>query len=157
VTRDWKAGDHIDMELPMTPQRVTADSNIKADQGRMALRYGPLIYNVERADQKDLTQAIGAGALTPEWKPFLLDGVTVLNGSWADGKPMVAIPNFARMNRVAAAPSETAAGDSSVNYAPGSTVSSSTGTNSTSSAAQTPRRRRGSGEVESLVWIKEQQ
>jgi uncharacterized protein len=155
VTRDWKPGDHIDMELPMEPQRVTADSNIKADQGRVALRYGPLIYNVERADQKDITQAIGSGPLKMKWAPYFLDGVMVMDGSWADGKPMVAIPNFARMNRVGTVSGETAAGDPSVNYAPGSTFSTSTGTNSTSSAAQTPRRRRGSGEVESMVWIKE--
>jgi hypothetical protein len=156
VTRAWTAGDHIEMELPMEPQRITADSNIKADEGRVALRYGPLIYNVERADQKDLTQAIGSTPLKAQWRPDLLDGVMVLDGTWADGKPMVAIPNFARMNRVGKAPTEAASGDSSVNYAPGSTVSSSsTSTNSSTQGNATPRRRRGAGELESMVWIKE--
>lgn len=156
VTRDWKAGDHIEMELPMEPQRVTADKNIAADDGLVALRYGPLIYNVERADQSDLSQPLGAGPIKAEWKPNLLDGVMVLDGTWADGKPLTAIPNFARMNRVEeSAPSET--GENSViNYAPGTTVSS-TSTNSTSATAQTPRRNRRSREVESLVWMKEQQ
>ncbi len=156
VTRTWAPGDHIEMELPMVPQRVTADASITADQGRMALRYGPLVYNVERADQADLTQAIGAGPLKAEWRPDLLDGVMVLDGRWADGKPLTAIPNFARMNRTGQVVREAATGDPSVNYAPGSTVSSSATTNSTTSASsQTPRRFRGSREVESEVWIKD--
>ncbi len=31
VTREWKAGDRIELELPMEPQRVDADPRIKAD------------------------------------------------------------------------------------------------------------------------------
>ena len=31
VTREWKAGDRIELELPMEPQRVVADPRIKAD------------------------------------------------------------------------------------------------------------------------------
>ena len=31
VTREWKAGDRIELELPMEPQRVVADERIKAD------------------------------------------------------------------------------------------------------------------------------
>ena len=158
ITRKWAPGDHIDMELPMVPQRVTADANISADQGRMALRYGPLIYNVERADQSDLNQAIGDAPLKAEWRPDLLDGVMVLDGKWANGKPLTAIPNFARMNRTGQVAPETAAGDPSVNYAPGSTTSASaTNTNSTSnsSSGQGQRRFRGGREPESMVWIKE--
>jgi len=149
VTREWAPGDHIELELPLAPQRVTADSHITADKGRVALRYGPLIYNVERADQKDLTQPLSATPIKAQWKPNLLDGVMVLDGSWADGKPMVAVPNFARMNRVGTVPAETAAGDPSVNYAPGSTVSTPAVT-----STPTTTRRRASGEVESMVWIK---
>lgn len=156
VTRKWKKGDHINMELPMEPQRITADSKIKADQGRVALRYGPLIYNVERADQSDLSQALGDAPIQAEWRGDLLDGVMVLKGSWANGKPLVAIPNYARMNRVGEVAKDTAGGDSSVNYAPGTTVAgASSSTNSTSAQASRPRRR-NFGTPESLVWMKEQ-
>jgi hypothetical protein len=81
----------------------------------------------------------------------------VLDGKWANGKPLTAIPNFARMNRTGEVARETAAGDPSVNYAPGSAASASTTTNSTSSSAssQGQRRFRGSREAESMVWIKE--
>ena len=154
VTREWAAGDHIDMELPMEPQRITADSNIKADEGRVALRYGPLIYNVERADQADLSQPLGAAPIKAEWRGDLLDGVMVLDGSWANGKPMMAIPNFARMNRVGEVPKNATGGDASINYAPGTTAASTpANTNSASTQANRPRRR--SGDPESIVWLKD--
>jgi DUF1680 family protein len=158
ITRDWAAGDKIDLELPMEPQRITADANVKADQGRTALRFGPMIYNVERADQSDLSQALSSAPIKAEWKPDLLDGVVVLDGSWENGKPMVAVPNFARMNRIGEAPQDTIAGDSGVNYAPGTTVSG-TATNSASTnaaSAQSQRRdRRNGGLPESIVWMKD--
>ena len=99
ITRDWKAGDKIELELPMEVQRIKADENIAADRGLVALRYGPLIYNVERADQPDINQAIGSEPLTTEWRGDLLDGVMAIKGKWADGSPLLAIPNYARNNR----------------------------------------------------------
>jgi len=33
------------------------------------------------------------------WKPDLLGGVLAINGSFADGSPLMAIPNYARVNR----------------------------------------------------------
>src|ERR1044071_5017947 len=51
IKRTWKTGDKIDVVLPMEVQRVTPDERIEADKGRIALRFGPLIYNVESADQ----------------------------------------------------------------------------------------------------------
>ena len=99
ITRTWNTGDTIDLVFPMTIQRAKADSRIEADRGKVALRYGPLVYNIEQADQ-DITGALSPTApLTAEWKPELLDGVVVVKGQFADGSPMTAIPNFARMNR----------------------------------------------------------
>ncbi len=46
----------------------------------------------------------------------------VITGTWKDGSPMTAIPNFARMNRVA--PLAEYPGDNAVTYAPGATTSS---------------------------------
>jgi hypothetical protein len=100
VTREWKAGDRIDVELPMEPQRVVADSRIKADQGMVALQYGPLIYNVETADNGKIERKLSDIPLRVEWRPEFLGGVMVIYGKWEDGEPMLAVPNFARMNRV---------------------------------------------------------
>jgi DUF1680 family protein len=80
VTRRWKAGDCIELELPMEPQRVTADSRVKADLGAVALKYGPLIYNVETVDHQEIQQPLGDAPLKAEWRPDLLGGVVVITG-----------------------------------------------------------------------------
>ncbi len=99
VTRMWNAGDTIEFVLPMTVQRVRADARIEADVGRVALRYGPLVYNVEKVDQ-DIDGVLRPDApLSAEWRPDLLGGVTVIRGAFDDGTPMLAIPHYARFNR----------------------------------------------------------
>ena len=104
ITRAWKAGDKIDLVLPLTVQRVKASEKIAATHGKVALRYGPLVYNIEQVDQ-DIAKAIGpASPLTTEWKPDLLGGVMVVRGTFADGSPLMAIPNYARYNRNPPAP-----------------------------------------------------
>jgi uncharacterized protein len=111
ITRTWKKGDKISFELPMPIQRVTADEKIAADNGRVALRYGPLVYNVETADNGDIGRAIGPDPLSLQWEEGLLHGVMVIKGKWADGTPLVAVPNYARLNRLAptAVPKEDSA------------------------------------------------
>jgi DUF1680 family protein len=99
ITREWKAGDQIDLELPLNVQRVTATEQIASTRGKVALRYGPLIYNVEKADQ-DITRTLAANShLTAHWRGDLLGGVTVITGEYADGSKLLAIPNYARVNR----------------------------------------------------------
>jgi DUF1680 family protein len=99
ITRSWKKGDRIDVVLPMKVQRVRASDKIEADRGRVALRYGPLVYNIEAVDQ-DISKALAPDSeLVTEWRPDFLGGVMVIKGNFADGSPMLAIPNFVRMNR----------------------------------------------------------
>lgn len=100
IRRNWKKGDRIDMEMPMQVQKITADNKIEADRGRVALRYGPLLYNVETADHQDITRAIGTKPLSLQWKGDFLHGVMTINGTWADGSPLIAIPNYSRLNRL---------------------------------------------------------
>jgi len=111
ISREWKAGDRIDLELSMTIQRVKADQRITGNAGRTALRYGPLIYCVERVDQ-DIDQILDPEApLTAAWRDDFLGGVVVITGNWSGGSPFTAIPYYARANRepvekeAAAAPS----------------------------------------------------
>ncbi len=104
IRRTWKKGDKIVLDLPMSIQRVTADKRIEADRGRVALRYGPLLYNVETADHQDINKSIGRGPLTLEWKDDLLHGIMAIKGAWADGTPLLAIPNYTRLNRAASTP-----------------------------------------------------
>lgn len=101
IRRTWKKGDNVDLELPMQIQQVTADEKIEADRGRVALRYGPLLYNVEAVDNnQDITKSIGATPLKLDWNQDFLHGVMTIKGTWSDGTPLVAIPNYARLNRV---------------------------------------------------------
>jgi hypothetical protein len=111
VRREWKAGDTIELEMPMEPQRVVADYRIQADVDLIALRYGALIYNVERTDNESINQKLSDSPLRAEWRPDLLGGVMVIAGKWRDGSPMSAIPNFARMNRVGPPPAYPSDGE----------------------------------------------
>jgi DUF1680 family protein len=99
IRRSWKKGDKIVLDLPMAIQQITADEKIEADRGRVALRYGPLLYNVETADHQDINKTIGTGPLSLEWKDDFLHGIMTIKGTWADGTPLLAIPNYTRLNR----------------------------------------------------------
>ena len=85
VTREWRKGDRIELELPLEAQRVVADARVQADLGDVALRYGPLVYNVETADQQDIHQPLSDQPLRTEWRPDLLGGLMVITGKWKDG------------------------------------------------------------------------
>ncbi len=148
VSRQWKAGDQIEFELHMEPQRIRANGLVKADIGKVALKFGPLVYNVERADQPNIDQPLSNEPLKAEWRPDLLGGVMAITGKWSDGSPMLAIPNYARMNRIESIPSETG-GDSGINYSPGSTSGSG------NQAPTAARRRRPTRGVQSIVWMRE--
>ena len=100
IDRSWGPGDRIELELPMKVQRIRALDKVEADRGKVALRYGPLIYNIEKVDVGDIDKVLPPDApLTTEWRGDLLGGVLVIKGTFADGSPMIAIPNYARMNR----------------------------------------------------------
>jgi DUF1680 family protein len=129
VRRSWKAGDKIEVELPLAPQRVKCDDVVEANRGRVALRYGPLVYNIESIDGNKMDGVLDPNSeLTTEWQPDLLGGVTVIKGKFADGSPLVAVPNFARNNRVAEGETSNEGG----------------------------RRRRGRSAGQSMVWIRDQ-
>jgi DUF1680 family protein len=99
LSRTWQPGDRIEINLPMKVQRVRADERITATTNRVALRYGPLIYNIESIDQNIDSALDPAAPLTLRWRPDLLEGVMAIESTFTDGKPMTAIPNYARLNR----------------------------------------------------------
>lgn len=157
ITRRWRAGDTIELELPMEVQRIKADPKVKADVELLALQYGPFVYNVETADQHNLDLSLGDEPLKTEWRPDLLGGVMVITGKWQDGSPMLAIPNFARMNRVEHDLPETTENNSANNA---SGAASNTGKNSSAAfQGATPppdsevRRGRFNRRIESKVWM----
>jgi uncharacterized protein len=99
LRRTWQRGDKIDLVIPLMPQRVKASNRVVAARGRVALRYGPLVYNIESVDQ-DVNSVLGpASALSTEWRNDLLGGVMVITGAYANGTAMMAVPNYTRLNR----------------------------------------------------------
>lgn len=119
----------------MKVRRIRANEKIAADRGKIALRYGPLLYNIEKTDVGDITTQLSPDApLTTEWRGDLLGGVTVIKGTFADGSPMIAIPNYACMNREPAPPPPSAP---------------------TPTATATPATRPPPPPVVSVVWINE--
>jgi DUF1680 family protein len=114
ITRKWKAGDKITLTLLMKVQRVKGSDRIAATTGRVALRYGPLIYSVESIDQ-DLDNVLNpATPLAAKWMKDFLGGVMVIEGAWADGAKLTAIPNYARNNRTGSDQRQRSALSSSV-------------------------------------------
>lgn len=99
VSRDWKAGDRVEFTLPLDVQKVTSIDKIVTNRGKIALRRGPIIYNIENADNGDVNKPVAPNAqFTAEWSPRLLDGVVAIKGKFADGSDLLAIPNYARNN-----------------------------------------------------------
>jgi DUF1680 family protein len=107
LQRTWKAGDVVELSLPMPIRRVYANEKIEADRGKVTLMRGPLVYCVEAADQPDVNLTnlvLPRGAeMTATHRTDLLGGVTTLEGeALADGKnsiKMTAIPYYAWQNR----------------------------------------------------------
>jgi DUF1680 family protein len=53
LERVWKKGDVVSIEFPMEIKTLTAKTEIKFDNNRIAIQRGPLVYCVEGADNKD--------------------------------------------------------------------------------------------------------
>lgn len=50
LDRTWQKGDAVEVKLPMDVRQVVARREVKADDGRIALQRGPLVYCVEGVD-----------------------------------------------------------------------------------------------------------
>jgi DUF1680 family protein len=115
LNRSWKKNDKVEVVLPMEVRTVIANGKLKDDIGKGALQRGPLMYCAEWTDNNGRTSNIilpANTAFSTEYKPDLLNGVTVLKADASavvikdDGKqvmtttqPFVAIPYYAWANR----------------------------------------------------------
>ncbi len=115
VVRVWKKGDIITFNTPMKVRTIVSRAELKHNDKRMALQYGPMVYCVEGTDNNGKAWNF----IIPDhplfnvtYEPGLLGGVNtiVFNASImqasADGKminstmkPVKAIPYFSWNNR----------------------------------------------------------
>ena len=51
VSRAWRAGDVVDLDLPMAPRLTASHPRIDATRGSVAIERGPLVYCLESPDQ----------------------------------------------------------------------------------------------------------
>ena len=84
VDRTWKAGDVIELNLPMLVRRVVAHPSLEADRDRVALQRGPIVYAAEWPDNPGgkvrNTVLPDGNAMTSEFRKDLLNGVQVIKG-----------------------------------------------------------------------------
>lgn len=97
ITRNWKDGDKITLDFPMTVRKVEANPLVEENQGKMSLEYGPLVYAVEEVDNKESFDNIHVStndAFNVEMQSELLGGVNTISN-----KNLTAIPYYAWSNR----------------------------------------------------------
>lgn len=87
VNRKWKKGDTVQIHFDMQPRIVKANANVKDDQSRFSIEYGPLVYCAEWADitpsgaaPYDVNRLLFSEKtpLKCEWDGNLLNGVNVI-------------------------------------------------------------------------------
>jgi uncharacterized protein len=122
LSRDWRTGDEVELNLPMPIERVAANPNVKQNANRLAIQRGPLVYCVEACDQPEPISSLylpAAAKLEARRDPQLLGGVVVIQGAAAVAPemdwtrtlyrslpastpaPLTAIPYYAWDNRKA--------------------------------------------------------
>lgn len=102
ISRQWKAGDIVELDLPMNVRRIKAHDKVTANRGMLALERGPVVYCLEGQDQPGGTvfdKYIPDGTdIQAAFDPELLGGITVLSGTVGD-TPFKAIPYSTWNNR----------------------------------------------------------
>ncbi|MGZ3872854.1 MAG: glycoside hydrolase family 127 protein [Mucilaginibacter sp.] len=87
ITRKWRKGDVVVMNLPIETQKVIANKLVNADANRFAFQRGPLVYCLEGPDNRDsLVQNITIDKMAVSnatYKPAVLNGIEIIT---AQGK-----------------------------------------------------------------------
>jgi DUF1680 family protein len=107
LRRQWKPGDSVEMNLPMPVRRVYSHENIQANNGRVSLMRGPIVYCFEAADNPGVdfskTTIPKTADIQAKHRPDLLGGLTVLQTKGLDEQhnpsTLTAIPYYAWANR----------------------------------------------------------
>ena len=119
VDRTWKAGDVVDVEIPMEIRLTESHEKVEATQGQIAIERGPIVYCIEKAGNAQLNESIADfdplnfviprdAKLTATYNKDLLKGVVEITGdvkyATGNGEEMIdaklqAVPYYAWNNR----------------------------------------------------------
>jgi hypothetical protein len=84
ISRSWKKGDEVILDMPMDVRRIVANDNAEDLRGKVALERGPVVFCLEGKDQKDNTvfnkYILNSTEITSRFEKDLLGGVVVLEG-----------------------------------------------------------------------------
>ena len=84
ISRNWKKGDTIELNLPMEVRRIVANDNAEDDRGKIALERGPIVFCLEGNDQADgkvfNKYILNSAPIAAHFEKDLLNGVVVLDG-----------------------------------------------------------------------------
>ena len=84
ISRTWKKGDEVMLDMPMEVRRIVANANAEDLQGKVALERGPVVFCMEGGDQSDSTvfnkYILNSAEIKAHFEKDLLGGVVVLDG-----------------------------------------------------------------------------
>lgn len=82
ISRQWKKGDKISVELPMDVQRIACNPKVSANIGKTALQRGPIVYcseGIDFADSRILDMVLPDTAAITCLNDTLLKGMVTLH------------------------------------------------------------------------------
>ncbi len=91
LKRTWKAGDRVELTLPMEVRRIAAHDSVADDRGKLAIERGPVMFCLEGVDQADSTvfnKVLPRDTkFTELYEPELLGGVMTLTATASEVQP----------------------------------------------------------------------
>lgn len=109
IDREWKPGDVVNYNLPMSIRRVVANVKVADDSGKVAIERGPIVYCLEGVDNgADMMKLalFDSVKLVAKYEPETLGGVVTISGNalvkaskTPEVQKMTAIPYYVWDNR----------------------------------------------------------
>ncbi|MFD0793663.1 glycoside hydrolase family 127 protein [Mucilaginibacter litoreus] len=102
VNNYWTSNDKITVDLPMPVRKIQAIDSVKANQGKVALQRGPLVYCVEQsAEINNPTDIVVSknSVFTSAYRKDVLGGIVELKTNMRDNSVLTAIPYYSWANR----------------------------------------------------------
>jgi DUF1680 family protein len=102
LERSWSKGDVVEIEFEVNINIRATHPKVRATRGQVAISRGPLVYCLESIDnpESDISNVeLDPASLYAEFREDYFDGISVIRGQAADGKPLTFIPYYLWANR----------------------------------------------------------